>query len=270
MFQEFKRSGPLMDIRSYPAWAADVLSSTQTAKEKVVKHPLFLKMRDGNLPLQQTRQFLLAGWPVIEQFPQYMAVNLCKVQYGRSAGENMARKYLMSNIRVEQNHADHWVEWAMACGVSKHELIGASLPVESQALNHWCWHSCKRDSLATSMAATNLAIEGATGEWSRLICSTDTYEKSFESGKRKKATRWLKLHALYDDTHPWEALEIICTLIGEIVAPKYAKLLSHCVANSYDYMALSLDRCLLAAESADVVDASAAEVPARASETVLC
>lgn len=270
MFQEFKRTGPLMDIRSYPSWAADVLSGTQAAKEKVVKHPLFLKMRDGNLPPQQTRQFLLAGWPVIEQFPQYMAVNLCKIQYGRSIGENMARKYLMSNIRVEQNHADHWVEWAAACGLSKQELWGASLPAESQALNHWCWHSCKRDSLATSMAATNLAIEGATGEWSQLICSTDTYENSFEPGKRKKAMRWLKLHSHYDDSHPWEALEIICTLIGEIVAPKYVKLLSQCVSNSYDYMTLSLDRCLLVPDSSDDCDASGRDVPACASDVVLC
>lgn len=180
----------------------------------------------------------------------------------------MARKYLMSNIRVEQNHADHWVEWAMACGLSKQELLGGSLPVESQALNHWCWHSCEHDSLATSMAATNLAIEGATGEWSRLICSTDTYENLFELGKRKKATRWLKLYAQYDDTHPWEALEIICTLIGEIAAPKYVTLLSHCVANSYDYMALSLNRCLLASGASVVPGSSDVAVPAPAA--VLC
>ena len=244
MIQEFKRTGPLMDVHSYPEWAAEVLASTQAAKERVVKHPLFLKLRNADLSARETFQFLLAGWPVIEQFPQYMAVNLCKVQYGRSEGEDMARKYLMRNIRVEQNHADHWVEWALACGLSRQDLLTTNLPVESQALNHWCWHSCEHDSLATSMAATNLAIEGATGEWSRLICSSDQYENSFDPGLRKKATRWLKLHALYDDTHPWEALEIICTLIGQIALPKYVSMLSHRVANSYNYMALSLDRCL--------------------------
>lgn len=245
MFQEFERTGPLMDIDSYPEWAAQVLASTQKAKEKVVNHSLFLKMRDAELSPQATLQFLLAGWPVIEHFPLYMAVNLCKVQYGRSRGEDMARKYLMRNIRVEQNHADHWVEWALACGLSRQDLLAVSLPVESLALNHWCWHSCERDSLATSMAATNLAIEGATGEWSRLICSSEQYEKSFAPGLRNKAMRWLKLHALYDDTHPWEALEIICTLIGQHAPAKYVTLLSQCVANSYNYMTLSLDRCLV-------------------------
>ena len=27
------------------------------------------------------------------------------------------------------------------------------------------------------------------------------------------AMRWLRVHAEYDDTHPWEALEIVATLL---------------------------------------------------------
>jgi pyrroloquinoline quinone (PQQ) biosynthesis protein C len=56
------------------------------------------------------------------------------------------------------------------------------------------------------MAATNYAIEGATGEWATLVCSQPHYENLFQSGVRKKAMKWLRLHAEYDDTHPWEAL----------------------------------------------------------------
>ncbi len=242
---EFRRSGPLMALSSYPAWAQDMLQSTLPAKAKVVRHELFAMMKEACLPADIGRQFFIGGWPIIEQFPQYMATNLCKIQYGRSHGENMARKYLMKNIRVEQDHADHWVEWAAACGVSRQDLIGnAGVSIESRALNHWCWHSSLRDSLATSMAATNLAIEGATGEWAALICSSDAYEQSFAPDERRRATRWLKLHAHYDDTHPWEALDIICSLIGPHAEPKYAAFLGRCVSDSYAYMALSLDRCL--------------------------
>ncbi len=244
MYVEFERGGPLMELGSYPAWAQDMMLATAAEKRKVVEHELFAMMREASLPAEATYNFLVGGWPVIEQFPQYMAVNLCKIQYGRSVGENMARRYLMRNIRVEQNHADHWVEWAKACGVSLRDLFNSQAPVESQALNHWCWHSCERASLATSMAVTNLAIEGATGEWSTLICSSDKYEHSFEEGLRRPATRWLKLHAQYDDTHPWEALEIICKLIGAKAESKYVDILVHGLSNSYKYMALSLDRSL--------------------------
>lgn len=246
--EKFTRTGPLMALTSYPEWAQEIMLSTRNEKHRVVNHELFWMLKEARLPPNATQHFFVAGWPIIEQFPQYMAVNLCKIQYGRSGGENMARKYLIKNIRVEQNHADHWLDWAIACGVAKHDLFGGFVPIESQALNHWCWHSCERDSLATSMAATNLAIEGATGEWSALICSSSDYENSFEPEVRGKATRWLKLHAHYDDTHPWEALEIICTLIGAHAEPKYVALLERCVANSYEYMALSLDRCLATPE----------------------
>ena len=241
---EFVRTGALTDIRSYPTWAQDMIAAAQPAREKVVRHPVFVMLANDELPSYAMRNFLLAGWPVIEQFPQYMAVNLCKIRYGRSRGEDEARRYLLRNIRVEQNHADHWVEWAQACGIERAELLTADVPVECHALSHWCWHCCERDSLATSMAATNLAIEGATGEWSMLIVGGGKYEQSLPADVRFRGMRWLKLHAQYDDTHPWEALSIVCSLLGSNAAPHYVAFLSRCIVRSYAYMAMSLDRCL--------------------------
>jgi pyrroloquinoline quinone (PQQ) biosynthesis protein C len=242
---EFVRTGALMELSSYPEWAQEMMKAAEHVRHKVVSHELFSMIREARLPDSAAYLFFVGGWPVIEQFPQYMAVNLCKVKYGRSKAENMARKYLMKNIRVEQNHADHWVEWAVASGVTHDDLFHADVSAESQALNHWCWHSCERDSLATSMAATNLAIEGATGEWSSYICSSDVYEQSLDPARRKSGMRWLRMHAHYDDTHPWEALEIVCSLIGNRAEPKYVELLKRCICNSYRYMAMSLDHCLL-------------------------
>lgn len=240
----FIRTGALMELRSYPEWAQEMMAAAQPSKDKVVNHDVFSMMKEARLSAPAIYQFFVGGWPVIEQFPLYMAVNLCKVKYGRSPAENMARRYLIRNIRVEQNHADHWIEWASASGVSQEDLLGGDVSVESQALNHWCWHSCKRDSLATSMAATNLAIEGATGEWAAQVCASPAYENSFEPALRKSGMRWLRSHAHYDDTHPWEALDIVCSLIGNDADPKYVRMLGRGIANSYDYMALSLDRCL--------------------------
>jgi pyrroloquinoline quinone (PQQ) biosynthesis protein C len=85
---------------------------------------------------------------------------------------------------------------------------------ELHALSHWCWHTSSADSLIVAIAATNYAIEGATGEWSALVCSNGVYAASFPEEDRKRAMKWLKMHAQYDDAHPWEALEIICTLAG--------------------------------------------------------
>lgn len=242
--EEFIRTGPLLEITSYPTWAQDMVEDCAEARRRVVGHELFQKMRDAELGERETRTFLAGVWPVIEQFPQYMAMNLVKVQYGRTRGHDMARRYLIRNIRVEQNHADHWIEWAEASGVPRDELIEGRVPMSSHVLSHWCWHTCERDSLAAAMAATNYAIEGATGEWAMVVCSKDTYENSFAPAVRRKAMKWLKMHAEYDDKHPWEALEIICTIMGRDPGTRGIALLRTCILKSYDYMRMTLDCAL--------------------------
>lgn len=244
MREGFLRSGPLQDINSYPAWAQDLVQDCADTKRKVVDHDLFKLMRDAELGQAETHAFLAGTWPVIEQFPQYMAMNLVKIEYGRSHGQDMARRYLIRNIRIEQSHADHWIEWSEASGFSKEELLAANVPMATHVLSHWCWHTCQRDPLVAAMAATNYAIEGATGEWSMVVCSKDDYENSFDPQVRRKATKWLRLHAEYDDKHPWEALEIICTIMGPDPTTSGIALLRSCILKSYDYMRLSLDCCL--------------------------
>ena len=91
-------------------------------------------------------------------------------------------------------------------------------------------------------------VEGVTGDWSTLVCSKDDYERSFPADVRAKAMKWLKLHAKYDDTHPWEALEIICALMGTNPTPRGVALIRSRVTTSYEYMRLTLDHCLNAEE----------------------
>lgn len=244
MNDTFTRSGELTDIGSYPRWAQDLVDDCAEARHGVTQHELFQLMRTGDLRVPQCRSFLVGIWPVIEQFPQYMALNLLKVGFGRAHGHEEARRYLIRNIRVEQNHADHWLHWAHAIGVERDDLIYAQMPPETHALSHWCWHTCERDSLAAGMAATNYAIEGATGDWSSLVCSDDAYEQTLHPEVRAKAMKWLKLHAKYDDTHPWEALEIICTLVGPNPNRRYVELIRSRVMTSYGYMKMALDKCL--------------------------
>lgn len=240
----FQRTGDLKEITSYPAWLQDVLDETFTARQRVIDHPIIAGMRDARLDARQVEAFLLNGWPVVEQFPQYMAMNLRKLSYGSSRGQDLARRYLTRNIRVEQNHADYWVDWAAAHEVSKHALMKRSRPPLAYALSHWCWKSSNIDPLAASIAATNYAIEGVTGEWTTLVCSADTYAMSFPEPMRRKAMRWLKLHAQYDDDHPWEALEIVATLLGNAPGRDEVHAIKTGIVTSLEYYKVSLDCCL--------------------------
>lgn len=243
METNFVRSGALMDATSYPAWLQGVLAECSDARRSVVEHEIFQLMGDNALPNASMQRFLAGVWPVIEQFPQYMAMNLLKVQYG-SRGHEMARKYLIRNIRVEQNHVEYWIDWAQAHGVTRTELLSRWRSGSIDALSHWCWHTCERDPLAVAMAATNYAIEGVTGEWTARVCSSGSYENGFPSELRKKAMKWLRVHADYDDTHPWEALEIIATLLGNQPSMHEIDSIRVAILKSYGYMCLAFDNCL--------------------------
>jgi pyrroloquinoline quinone (PQQ) biosynthesis protein C len=160
-----------MDPASYPDWAQQLIEDCRESKRRVVEHEFYQRLRDGQLRPATVRQYLIGGWPVVEQFSLYMAHNLTKTRYGRHAGEDMARRWLMRNIRVELNHADYWVHWCQAHGIHLHELQAQEVPPELNGLNDWCWRVCATESLAIAMAATNYAIEGATGEWSAVVCA---------------------------------------------------------------------------------------------------
>ncbi|GLX90810.1 TenA family transcriptional regulator [Pseudomonas weihenstephanensis] len=262
MIDTFNRTGPLMDAASYPQWAQQLIRDCAESKRRVVEHEIYKRMRDNTIHPKTMRMYLIGGWPVVEQFSLYMGHNLGKTRYGRRLGEDMARRWLIRNIRVELNHADYWVHWAKAHGVSLEDMIKQEIPAEFQALNDWCWHTCATDSLEVSMAATNYAIEGAVGEWSAVVCSTNVYEESFPEEGRKRAMKWLKMHAQYDDEHPWEALEIICTLVGLNPTEQELAALRRAVCKSYDYKYLFLQACLqyektfVAQERRELVEAS--------------
>lgn len=245
--QTFRRTGALKELSSYPLWLQRVVTRTGPGKQRVAEHELFTLMRDARLPLAAMRTFLIGAWPTIEQFPQFMAMNLKKVGVGHEPGQDMARRYLIHNIRVEQKHAEYWIDWAQAAGVTLRDLKQGSDVEPLAALAHWCWYVCDKASLAVGMAATNYAVEGVTGEWSTLVCSKSTYAQSIPSAIRAPAMRWLKLHAHYDDEHPWEALEVVATLLGEDPAAEEVDAVERAIRSTYAYFEIGLDHALLQA-----------------------
>src|SRR6185312_2335477 len=205
----FDLRGPLIEQSSYKQWKQDMHAECDPVKKSFVGHELWDLIRDGKASHDCMVKFMVGIWPVIEGFPGFMARSLLKTRFGRSEGDNLARRWLVRNIRVEQNHAEYWLNWAEGAGVSREQVLHGSAPFGAQTLARWCEEICSRGSLAASIAATNYAVEGATGDWSERVYESRTYVESFPEPVRKSSLRWLQLHAAYDDTHPWEALEIV-------------------------------------------------------------
>lgn len=240
----FERSGPLTELSSYPQWTQDMVAECDPVKKTFVEHELWDLIRDGKAGHDCMVKFMVGIWPVIEGFPGYMARSLLKTRFGRSEGDNLARRWLVRNIRVEQNHAEYWLNWSEGHNVPRERLIEGTLPAGTGILADWCEEISTKGALAPSIAAVNYAIEGATGEWSRTLYESESYAARFPQSTRRATMRWLQLHAAYDDQHPWEALEIVCTVLG--AAPRAADVmhLSECVKRSYVAMRILADRCV--------------------------
>ena len=78
------------------------------------------------------------------------------------------------------------------------------------------------------------------------MCSKDTYAKSLPADVRAPAMRWLKVHAEYDDTHPWDALDIVATLLGHAPNPQAIIEVRRAIQSSYAYMEMALDHAMVA------------------------
>lgn len=101
-------------------------------------------------------------------------------------------------------------------------------------------------------------MEGATGEWSQLLFDSRRYVERFPEKSRAGSLRWLQLHAAYDDTHPWEALEIVCTLLGTEPSADEVSHVGECIKRSYTSMRILADRCVKPHRVLDVLNEAAA------------
>ncbi|HET8898214.1 MAG TPA: iron-containing redox enzyme family protein [Rhodanobacteraceae bacterium] len=244
MDARYELQGTLKDIASYPRWAREMLAACQEAKQAVLDHPVWRMMHDATIDATTMRHFMIGVWPFIERFPGYMAHSLLKTRYGRSAGDDAARRWLVRNIRVEQNHAEYWLNWAEGAGIAREEVFHGAAPAGCRVLADWCEEVSRDGSLAAGLAATNYAIEGVTGEWAQYVYDSAAYQASFPLQSRTASLRWLQLHAAYDDAHPWEALDIVCTLLGAAPEPAEVEHLLECIRRSYVCMRQVGDSCL--------------------------
>lgn len=258
MKKTFQCTGPKTELTSYPQWMQDVVTDCAAAKRVVVRHEMWDKMSGGELDLDATTNFMVGIWPVIERFPAYMAMSLVKTRYGRSTGEDLARNWLARNIRVEQNHAEYWLKWAEGAGITRSHVLHGKAPAGAGTLATWCEEISDKGGLAASIAAVNYAVEGVTGEWSQTVYESSVYVEGFPPSTRPGALRWLQLHAAYDDVHPWEALEIVATLLGAEPDSQDVKHISDCIKRSYNSMRISLDRCMTTRSRGNVVRGAAA------------
>lgn len=233
---------PVIRITPHPAWVIDLLKFLAPYKARVVKNKLFKDIQKQKLTLGQVRGGLINFYPLIESFPQYMALNLAKVPSGDNLQNSKTRYWLITNINQERIHTRWWKQWARGFGIPS-EVIETKIcpPAEMDCINHYLWSICTRGSIAEGIAAANFAVEGPTGEWAKIVSpSMREFCRSHRVKSLNKTLEWLQAHADHDDKHPAQALEIIkayATSADEQEKVRQAARLS------LEYYAMALDAC---------------------------
>lgn len=231
-----------MKITPHPEWMVDLLKYLEPYQSKVVNHKVFRDINERKLTLKQFRGALINFYPLIEDFPKYMALTLAKVPAGNAAPHRRTRNWLMTNINQERLHAGWWREFAFGFGIPKDALeTEVSPPPQMDAINNYLWRVCTYGSLAEGIAAANYAVEGPTGEWTKSIAAgIQQYGDLDGVNLNEKSLEWVTAHAKYDDHHPEEALELIKACV---TTRKEQEKVTHAMKRSLEYYALALDCC---------------------------
>jgi pyrroloquinoline quinone (PQQ) biosynthesis protein C len=222
-------------------WESHFWDDLVPLKDRVVDHAFFREMEAGRLSLGQCRKGLTHFYRLVENFPKYMALNLAKTTPRIRPGHAEAKDWLIANIYVERRHAELWRNWALGFGCTDDDLDRAEPGPVMDAINNYLWTVNTYGTLAEGLAATNLAIEWPTGEWTkRVLPASRLYEKRGLAEMNDRTLAWVEAHASYDDAHPYEAMELIglCATTAEERQRAFAA-----AARGLEYYLLALDEC---------------------------
>ncbi len=226
----------------HPAWAQQFWDDLIPFKDRIARHPLFTEMGAGELSLARFRHALLNFYPLVGNFPHYMALTLAKSWQTSVPGVLETRDWLINNIKIEQRHLYWYRDWAGGFGITEEMLDTVVPPAAMDAVNHFLWHVNLRGSIAEGIAATNLAIEWATGDWTvSVVHGMKTYAERGEARIDRRSMAWLRAHAHYDDAHPYEAMELVKKLCGDDVALQQRAFAA--AQRGMEYYLLALDDC---------------------------
>lgn len=231
-----------LEITAHNSWSQQFWDELLPLKDQISQHPFFVAMAEGNLSVTSFRYALLNFYPLVAHFPSYMGLALAKATNFNLQGVTETRDWLIQNIKVEERHLNWYRDWAQGFGLTVSELDLVEPPAAMNAVNHFLWNINTRGSLVESLAATNLAIEWATGDWSQKVyAGVESYKKNPDIQIDKRTLAWLRAHAHYDDLHPYEAMELIKRLCGDNIEIQSSALKA--AKTGLAYYALALDDC---------------------------
>jgi pyrroloquinoline quinone (PQQ) biosynthesis protein C len=196
-----------VQVTPNPAWVADLDAALDPGREAILDTPVIVHASENQLKDGRIQNFLVAFYPIIRDFPQWLQLLL-----DRSPSDGQA--FFRDNIRVEKRHDAMWRAMGDGFSVPKERFqIPEPMHPEVKSFHGYLTEMCRTAPFGAAVSATNYAVEGVAQKISEKALRG--LAKNAKIGPRGRW--WLEEHAKYDDEHPIQALEIIknCVQRGE-------------------------------------------------------
>src|SRR2546428_14099346 len=95
-----RRTRPV-DVTPHPAWVADLNAALEPTQEAILNSPVTEDAAENRWVTAKIQNFLVAFYPIIRDFPQWLRVLL-----DRSPGDG--RAFFEANTRAERRHGAVW------------------------------------------------------------------------------------------------------------------------------------------------------------------
>ena len=189
----------LLQVSPHPGWVDELNAALEPLQHAILQTPVVEHAAANRLEPNRIQGFLLAFYPIIRDFPVWLAILL-------ERAPDDGHEFFRDNIRVERRHEAMWRAMGDAFGVPRerfHELEPPVLPVE--IFHEFLTATCRDAPFGWAVSATNYAVEGMAQKISEKALRG--FSREFQEG----------MDTEYDDEHPVQALEIVkrCVERGE-------------------------------------------------------
>lgn len=223
-------------------WLKLLIDNSQIHLKRIIESTIIKEISAGTFSVEQLRFVIKNFYPLVSSFPQYLDLMVAKIPADNKKRSVLAHKWLIENLKVEQNHTSWFVDFAAGFGVPRSEFSESfSPPGKMNALNNYLQKICEHGTFAECLGAVNFAIEGPTGEW------TKSAKQGFRKYKGKPGIpfgpgtmTWIDAHAIYDDDHVVNAIK----LMGLFARTKAEQdKVTSATIRSLEYYAMAVESC---------------------------
>lgn len=171
-------------------------------EKSMLKHPFYRAWTEGTLPIERIREYARQYYHFEASFPQLLSA--IHTRTDSPAIRQMLLDNLWDEEHGERNHAQLWLDFGAALGVSEDEVKNATLNPETVALVDHYREKCRNGSVGEALA-TMFAYEGQVPAiaWQKIKGLSEYY------GFTPQQFEFWSVHLVADIAHSGNEMEAL-------------------------------------------------------------